>query len=669
MKKILCILLCAVLIVSGLPIIVSAADTDFLIDDWSTSDGITLSFYDDGYFEMEWSYFPAEEGKWYAEALSDDTFYIELEGSLVLTLMSMIYGSADSDYHFEILKCNEDNFYLVQVYGGYTAKTSPCKLGFTRYGADRDFGYKKDVEIETERPTEAPTEKPTEKKTVRHTIQSDYGDDRLFYFKENEEIEDLVLSKKSTQYNPRLAHFLSYMARSAYNEDLVTKNYLELGFMNNNQWHYVKGDPIAPFTIGEKNIDNGTKMVLITIRGSGNLFDFSDNNTWTQSNFNLGNSAMLLSVGLHSGFLANAEEAYKELKKFLGGSIPNQGVKYVISGHSLGAATSNILAVKLYDDGVPNSDVYDYNFACPNVGMGLDDISAWNDNGVHNNIINIGNWCDLVTHEPGLAVESLSVTNRKLCLLYGWKKWKRFGVSYWFDNGFQLWKSAHDMSTYIDYTEKELDESHFRDTEYVVQSVWSYCPVDIDIYDSAGNLIAGTINNEPNYYDYEIGEKAVIYVNEDRKLIHILSDEQYEVRLRATDEGEMEYGVGLDDLTSGETKSQKSFQSVKLTKGKELFSKIGGEIKTEDVKLYVIDENDKAIAEVMTDGTEKEVDDSEIEVSPSSDNNTKTDSLPWWVYILIGFGMAAVVAGIISIIIIIKKKKRKQKKWEDYSVW
>lgn len=105
---------------------------DFLIGDWSTSDGVFLSFYDDGYFEMEWSYFPPEEGEWYAEAISDDTYYIEMDGSLVLSLMSMIYGSADTDYHFEILKRDDNSFYLVQVYGEYTAESSPCKLSFTR---------------------------------------------------------------------------------------------------------------------------------------------------------------------------------------------------------------------------------------------------------------------------------------------------------------------------------------------------------------------------------------------------------------------------------------------------------------------------------------------------------------------------------------------------------
>ena len=108
------------------------ASVDFLIGDWSTSDGVYLSFYEDGTFEMQWSFFPAEEGTWHAEPISENKYDLEMDGSTILSLMSMIYGSTVSDYHFEILKSNENSFYLVQVYGDYTAESSPCKLPFTR---------------------------------------------------------------------------------------------------------------------------------------------------------------------------------------------------------------------------------------------------------------------------------------------------------------------------------------------------------------------------------------------------------------------------------------------------------------------------------------------------------------------------------------------------------
>ena len=119
----------------------ATADSDLLIGDWSTSDGVYLSFYDDGSFCMEWGYFPEEIGYWKTEPLTDKTLFIELDGSSVLSVMSLIYGTTLSDYHFEVLKCNDDNFYLVQVYDDKTAITSPCKLGFTRDGAKADFSY------------------------------------------------------------------------------------------------------------------------------------------------------------------------------------------------------------------------------------------------------------------------------------------------------------------------------------------------------------------------------------------------------------------------------------------------------------------------------------------------------------------------------------------------
>ena len=146
MKKIVIYIVVLLLTVNIMPFSVFAVNNDisFLIGDWSTSDGIYLSFYDDETFELEWGYFGAEEGDWNAKTITGDTFYLDMNGSTVLSLMSMIYGTVSSEYHFEILKCNNDNFYLVQVYDNYTAKTSPCKLPFTREGAKANFGYKKD---------------------------------------------------------------------------------------------------------------------------------------------------------------------------------------------------------------------------------------------------------------------------------------------------------------------------------------------------------------------------------------------------------------------------------------------------------------------------------------------------------------------------------------------
>ena len=434
---------------------------------------------------------------------------------------------------------------------------------------------------------------------VRHVINSDNDNKHYFYFRKNEEIEDLLASMPSVQYNPRLAHFLACMARSAYTPDLAKKNYDELGFTVPEEQHCDSGDPIAGFYVGEKKLDNGKKIVMVTIRGSD---DWSE---WLQTNFNLGNSAMMMSTGIHSGFLASAQKVYEYLAERYVGTPPGD-LTFVVTGHSLGGAVGNLLTKWLDSSEVPTDCLYAYNFACPNVGIGSADVSVWNENGKHNNIINIGNWCDKVSHEPGLGVELISVANRLLCGLNGWHKWKRFGVSYWFDNGLYNDISAHDMSVYLDYLEKEYDETHFTQKEYEVKTFSGFCPVDMIIYDRQGNPIAGTINNEPNYYGYEPGEKALIFVDGDRKLFHVFNNEAYEVKLVGTDEGEMEYGVSTGDMTSGDVYTEKWFEAVPLTDGKEMVGK-NVNVLDEDTKTITQDEKlllaDKS-TEILENGEE-----------------------------------------------------------------
>ena len=439
---------------------------------------------------------------------------------------------------------------------------------------------------------------------MKHVINSDNDNNHYFYFNENEEIEDLVFSMSSVQYNPRLSHFLACMARSAYTKDLVSYNYEELGFDKPKQLHYDEGDLFAANTLGKKTLDDGRLFVFISVRGT------NDGNEWTSTNFNFDLKATELSssIGVHTGFENCKTMLYASLKEYLGGTIPKQNVTYVITGHSLGGAVGNLLAMRLYNDGVSNQDVYDYNFACPLVAAGSEDISIWNDNGVHNNIINIGNWCDWVTHRPVLDNPYYSYDDVNIYKEKGWTNFKRFGVSYWFDNGWQF-VISHDMGVYIDYIEKEYDETHFRDKEFddcVIKSVSANCPVDVVIYDKNGNPIAGTINDKPNYYGYECGEKAFIFISGDRKLFYILNNEYFEVRLIGTDEGEMEYSVSDIYFASGDVVNEKRFESVLLTDGKKMLAKTVNVLDedtktiTQDEKLLLADQN----TEILENGEE-----------------------------------------------------------------
>ena len=617
MKKMISITIC-VLLVCGLCLPAAYAlyneNEDYLTGEWSTGDGVTLCFHEDGSYTMDWGWLLSEGGDWRAEDASGSSFVIDMEGSLILTLMSMVYGSIDGSYHFEILKCNQDNFYLVQVYGGYTAASSPCKLGFTRAGKKSDF---------TIAPAATPTPAP-----VIHTVKSDKDSDSLsFTFKANEEIEDLLGSASSMRYEPRLAHFLSVMARAAYQEETIKANYSTLGFEATEPKHY-EDDEYAGYLISKKTARDGSCIVLITIRGSSTSKD------WTASDFNhlldenfMDFDKLTDERDWHAGFSRSAEQILEDLKKYLGGELCSENTTYVITGHSLGAGAGNLLAVRLGEEGVPPSAVFAYDFACPNVGVGSTDISFWNHNGIHNNIINIGNWCDQVTHAHVPTNDVLNFSD---------VRWKRYGQSYWFTTGYngailrtvdQNPIDAHDMKVYVEYMSHEYDASHFIDTEYVVGAVSARCPVDIVVYDASGRPVAGVAGNKADYYGFDIGVYALILVDGDQKCIYLFGEEPFGIRLTATAAGEMDYSVGRVDLFSGTAGTQRDYQSVKLEAGKEMAGLLGGGPERFDAGLFVLNESGEIIAEVKTDGSETAIDpDREQPAEPATSSGPETAS-------------------------------------------
>lgn len=507
----------------------------------------------------------------------------------------------------------------------------------------------------------------------QHTIKSDPNEDRDFTLNVGDEIEDLVFSTRSTEYNPRLAHFLSCMARSAYSLTQAEKNYDELGFFHK-AYHYDYGDPFAAFLIGKKRLNDGRLIVMITIRGTSDDFTLVNNdgiygNEWTDTNYSkdLIENEIEPSVGLHEGFYRCEVQLYGALLDYFHYRIPKKNVTFIITGHSLGAAVGNLISLKLFKKGVPTESVYNYNFACPLVGAGTDDASLWNYHGLHNNIINICNRFDVVPSMPNEVVytlEDLLIYDSK-----GWTSFKRFGVSHWFDNGWAHFIDAHNMCAYIDYLARELDESHFISTEYYVDTFSVHCPVDVTVINSRGEPIAGTENNVPNYYGYEEGEKAFIIVDGDIKTFLITGEEKLEVRFRGTDEGEMDYAYCRRGLIGESTLVSKAFSSVKLTEGKELVSFVGAGATEDEIRLFVV-ENGKYTAEIQRDGTEKLLTNG-IQTEPPSPIGSVTPTESFdpdngnvnkkWTIVnsLLVFAIIASVIATLVVIIVSSKNKRK----------
>ena len=188
---------------------------------------------------------------------------------------------------------------------------------------------------------------------------------------------------KSTEYNPELAYYLCALSRAAYDRDDIEKSLNSLCFdgimISPNYDREAFGNELVAYSIATKTLANGEKLVLIPIRGSLDIDDW-------KSDFNLGISNAIIGYGVHNGFGKAADDIYKNLYGIAGG-VPTAGVTYVITGHSRGGAVGNLLTVLLSANGVPQENIYNYNFACPDVACGSSD--AWNRNGRFSNIFNI----------------------------------------------------------------------------------------------------------------------------------------------------------------------------------------------------------------------------------------------------------------------------------------
>ena len=407
--------------------------------------------------------------------------------------------------------------------------------------------------------------------------------------------ESCVASMASTEYNPELSDYLSCLARAAYSESDMEMSLKSMGFDIDDETKYYKdyedGLTVA-YTIATKDMPDGGKLALIVIRGSWDK-DWASNALY--------GAAAQIGVGKHSGFQNDANDVYSHLVELLGG-LKTQGVTYVITGHSQGAAAGNLLATRLYDEGVPSANVYDYNYACPNVACLLNP-NDWNPDGVHDNIFNIGDMEDPVTFLPG------NVTRRASVLSILPSTWGKFGRTYWFcpseDNRSP---AGHDMKYYVRALSQREPITSFYEywqlpAAVVRTALGVHCPVDVVVYNEHGDPVAGVVGGAEEYFDTEFGE-AVVLVDEDEKLILLPADGNYDVRLSATGVGEMTYEVSDANLASQEFELRKVFTSVELVNGKEMASEVGGDVDVPDVKLYVFGAGDSPVAEVQEDGTE-----------------------------------------------------------------
>ncbi|MBQ0052710.1 MAG: lipase family protein [Treponema sp.] len=201
------------------------------------------------------------------------------------------------------------------------------------------------------------------------------------------EFEDSwLLSRSSYEYNHGLARVASFFSDAAYStvdakdsdDNNIVRNFLAMGFDRSRiELHYnvnysssLWGNDQVAFSIAMKEVRSaGGKKNIIVVVVRGTPFN---SNEWL-SNLNIGNSKRS-EEAVHRGFAIASSLVYSTLKSFmLKNNVTFENSSILITGHSRGAAVSNLTAEEIYRDGLcPPERIFAYTFASPNTTTNQD---------------------------------------------------------------------------------------------------------------------------------------------------------------------------------------------------------------------------------------------------------------------------------------------------------
>lgn len=426
----------------------------------------------------------------------------------------------------------------------------------------------------------------------------------------------------TSTFSNDLCSLMAAIVNCSGNSASIEKMFKTLKFKKNNYETYNYDDTSffvdardgITYSIGKRITPDGMNIILVDIRGTGNTSDIVHDITVS----NIGDN----NYSVHEGFRTAAEVIEEDLEFFLGGEPEyDEHTKYFIAGHSLGAAAGNILAADL-SVMVGKDSVYNYNFACPNTVTStvsiIDNPKAFNPSNSHSNIFNICRSTDRVVSLPGL--ESSMLLEAKEYGQYGWDifqcfhtkhdyYWGKWGITKWFNDGIWFFWEAHDMGKYLDYVSgtnpKYSSTPTYGDNfTSIMNNLFIFCPVDAELVDSRGSVIAAVIDDEPYYYSGSAGE---IYISTlgDKKCISYPKDKNYKLRLKGTDSGAMDYVVAQGSTDDELYSRNIIFENVSLTDGKRMRGIIDNE-KIPDSRLYRENSDGKVNKDISINGTESD---------------------------------------------------------------
>lgn len=360
---------------------------------------------------------------------------------------------------------------------------------------------------------------------------------------------------------------------------------------------------------------------------------------------------------------------------------------FYFTGHSLGGAVANALSVDsmvMSLCGDNKGHIYTYTFESPHTCVNL----WWNNPEEMSNAFNFKNALDWVTDQPAYIG---STTYGKDVLFTPFELRVSLGLiwevilpeAYWnvflkifpdfidkkltFNNHHRGNCLAYiiQLGVLVDWWEQvpisiaqstiDIDSDGLRNQLLNnVKVITAHCPVDVSIY-RGSDLVGQIINNEV----VESVTQIPMLVVDDSKYAMLPDAEEYRIEITATDSGVMEFSC--KDAATGN--DAKTFTDVALEAGKTMISTVGGGIETPDVKLYVVDDEGKPIAEIQEDGTEAPIEqiaavNATAEVlEDATEAAVKQNSK--FVILLMGIGSIALIG--LVVLFLLKRRNRNKK--------
>lgn len=199
----------------------------------------------------------------------------------------------------------------------------------------------------------------------------------------------------------------------------------------------------------------------------------------------------------------------------------------------------------------------------------------------------------------------------------------------------------HSISTYLECLLNTAPSNTIPDTDniYALSSIQG--AVDIQILDSKETLL-GEIKSQTITPSEDC--QAFILTDGDKNYIYAPMESTYRLSIKGTGNSIMSYTQQTVDACSGEILEEKTFSNVKLANGKELSANITAEAPVSEVQLFVLDNDNTKIAEVLEDGTE------ELLVQETTASEASAQSRPIGTIIAIILVIVAAMLFIIGII-------------------